>query len=102
LISIALMIWGTNWHSRWLGPVWIDGTVSSYAVRRIKAGLATEMSAFAGSWSAWCSWVLACRWVNRMLMPVERVVVLGGTSGMGEPSKQAARTEARPLFSRGE
>ena len=46
VVSIALMIWGAQWHDHWLGPVWVDDTVSQLGVRRLKRGFAFEMAAF--------------------------------------------------------
>ena len=46
LLAIALMVWGANWHERWLGPVWEDDHVRPGAVARLRLGTAIEMCAF--------------------------------------------------------
>jgi uncharacterized membrane protein len=45
-IALTLSIWGANWHTRWLRPVWEEDKVRPAAVRRLRAGTIFEMTCF--------------------------------------------------------
>lgn len=45
-VALTLSIWGANWHTRWLGPVWEEDKVRPAAVHRLRAGTIFEMTCF--------------------------------------------------------
>ncbi|HKF36216.1 MAG TPA: hypothetical protein VKB35_04890 [Ktedonobacteraceae bacterium] len=45
-IALILSVWGANWHTRWLGPVWEEDNVRPAAIRRLRAGTIFEMACF--------------------------------------------------------
>ncbi len=46
VIAIILSVWGANWHTRWLGPVWEEDHIRPGMVRRVRLGAVFEMTCF--------------------------------------------------------
>ncbi len=47
ILALLLSVWGANWHTRLLGPLWEGDAIRPGAVARLRAGSAVEMSGFA-------------------------------------------------------